>query len=302
VESRPARIACLLNASSNSGKAEEMRAHLEVLFTHYGLTANILDCNGSDVGRSLHQAVAQGAGMLVAAGGDGTVNAVAAVAVEAGAILGVLPLGTLNHFAKDNGIPLELEAAVATLAHGDVAVVDAAQVNDRIFVNNSSIGLYPQIVQNREQSQARGSAKWKAFAQAVLYVLGRYAKLNVAITTPEKTIRLRTPFVFIGSNRYEIAGLQAGTRQCLDEGVLWVHGAPDAGRARLLWLALKTLLGFSSHREWHNFETRSLEIDVRGGSARVSVDGEVLRLASPLRYRILPRALKVMVPAAEATR
>jgi diacylglycerol kinase family enzyme len=300
VDSRPARIACLLNASSNSGKAEDVRSRLEGLFAKHGLTADILGCDSPDVSRDLRQALAQGAKMLVAAGGDGTVNVVASVAAESRAILGVLPLGTLNHFAKDNGIPLELEAAVAVLANGRVATVDAGQVNDKIFVNNSSIGLYPQIVENREQSQARGCGKWQAFLQAVLYVFGRYSKLNVAITTPEKAIRLRTPFVFIGSNSYEIAGLQAGSRQNLDKGVLWVHGAPDAGRARLLWLALKTLLGLSSHREWHNFETQSLDIHVRRGNIKVSVDGEVLRLASPLRYRILPRALNVMVPASEA--
>lgn len=276
-----------------------MRARLEGLFAAHGLTADILGCDDPDVGRSLRQALAQGADMLVAAGGDGTVNAVAEVAAEAGAILGVLPLGTLNHFAKDNGIPLELDAAVAVLAHGRVAAVDAGQVNDKIFVNNSSIGLYPQIVRNREKSQAQGTGKWNAFLQAALYVFGRYTKLNVAITTPEKAIKLRTPFVFIGANRYEIAGLQAGSRQCLDRGVLWVHGAPNAGRARLLWLALKTLLGLSSHREWHNLETQTLEIHVRSRSIKVSVDGEVLRLAGPLRYRILPGALKVMVPALE---
>jgi diacylglycerol kinase family enzyme len=208
-------------------------------------------------------------------------------------------LGTLNHFAKDNGIPLELEAAVAILAQGRITHVDAGQVNGHVFVNNSSIGLYPQIVRNRELSQAQGAGKWKAFAQAVLYVFGRYSKLNLMIAAPEKTVALRTPFVFIGNNRYEVAGVQAGSRQDLDKGLLWVHGAPNAGRARLLWLALKTLLGLASHREWHNFEATELEIRVRGRGVRVSTDGEVLELASPLRYRILPHALKVMVPAAE---
>jgi diacylglycerol kinase family enzyme len=300
VDVRPARIVCLLNAASNSGKAEDVRARLDALFATHGLTATILGCDSADIVRSLHEAVTQGAGMLVAAGGDGTVNTVASVAADTGAILGVLPLGTLNHFAKDNGIPLDLEAAVATLAAGRTAHVDAGEVNGHIFVNNSSIGLYPQVVHNREKSQAKGTGKWNAFLQAVLYVMRRYARLNVSMAAPEKTMALRTPFVFIGNNRYEVAGLQAGSRQHLDHGVLWIHAAPNAGRARLLWLAVKTLLGFASHREWHNFETRALEIHLRGSGVRVSVDGEVVRLASPLRYRTLPGVLKVMVPGVDA--
>jgi diacylglycerol kinase family enzyme len=102
--------------------------------------------------------------------------------------------------------------------------------------------------------------------------------------------------VFIGNNRYEIAGLEAGSRKRLDEGVLWVHGAPNAGRVRLLWLALKTLMGFASHREWHNFETGKLEIDVGKRTIRVSLDGEVRTLATPLRYLMLPGVLELMVP------
>jgi diacylglycerol kinase family enzyme len=293
----PIDIACVLNLSANCGKAGETRARLEDLFAVQGLTVKIANCDsGAQMEQFVRQAVAQGARMLVAAGGDGTVNAVAALAMRHRTSLGVLPLGTLNHFAKDNGIPLELKAAIANLAHGRVARIDVGEVNGHIFVNNSSIGLYPQIVRTREQAQARGAGKWQAFLSAALYVLGRYSRLHIAMAAPGRSIAITTPFVFIGNNRYEVAGVDAGSRKRLDEGILWVHGAPNAGRIRLLWLALKTLMGFASHREWHNFETGKLEIDVGRRTIRVSLDGEVRTLATPLRYLMLPGALELMVP------
>jgi diacylglycerol kinase family enzyme len=111
---------------------------------------------------------------------------------------------------------------------------------------------------------------------------------------------VRTPFVFVGNNRYEIAGLRAGSRARLDGGQLWVHAAPDTGRARLVWLALKTLAGLASRREWHVLESDRITIDFRRQALKVSVDGEVIQLAGPLRYRMLPRALTLIVPGAPA--
>jgi diacylglycerol kinase family enzyme len=215
--------------------------------------------------------------------------------------LGVLPLGTLNHFAKDNGIPLELDAAVASLLNGKLMQVDVGEVNGHIFINNSSIGLYPRIVQWREAEQDRGAGKWLAFLQAATFAFYSFAKLNIRVVAPgNRQTALRTPFVFIGNNKYEITGLKAGSRERLDRGLLWVHAAPDTGRVELAGLALKTLAGLHSRREWYITESDKAEIDFRGRALKVSVDGEVIELASPLRDCTRPRALKLIVPGRTA--
>lgn len=120
-----------------------------------GLDADItLAQSGAEMIATAEQALRDGAPIVVAGGGDGTINAVASVVVGSGTPFGVLPLGTLNHFAKDLNIPLELDAAIANVAQGVPHQVDVGEVNGRIFLNNSSLGLYPDIVRDRESSSA----------------------------------------------------------------------------------------------------------------------------------------------------
>ena len=125
-----------------------------------------------DVSELVRAAVRRGATVVAAGGGDGTVNAVASVLVGTETTLGVLPLGTLNHFAKDIGIPLEMEEALAVLRDGKVQHVDVGTVSDRIFINNSGLGLYPDMVFNRERRQNRARPNglpsfWRAYVHSV---------------------------------------------------------------------------------------------------------------------------------------
>ncbi|MBV9550368.1 MAG: hypothetical protein JO256_11925 [Alphaproteobacteria bacterium] len=291
------RLVCILNCAANSSQAREIGDRVVQAFAKRGVTAKLRACDGHNLHDLAAQALVEGADTLIAAGGDGTVSAIAAAAVKAQAAMGVLPLGTLNHFAKDNGIPLELDAAVASILEGKHVPTDVAEVNGHIFVNNSSIGLYPHIVERREAQQERGAGKWRAFLQAAAFALYRFVKLNVHLKASEgRQIALRTPFVLIGNNKYEITGLKAGSRERLDRGLLWLHAAPDTGRARLAWLALKTLAGLHSRREWHSVETDTVEINFHGQKLKVSADGEVIELQGPLRYRTRPGALKLIVP------
>ena len=147
-------------------------------------------------------------GVIVAGGGDGTVSTVAAALVDTDICLGVLPLGTLNHFAKDLGLPLDLEAAVRCIATGVTSRVDVGEVNGRVFVNNSSLGLYPDIVRDREQQQKRfGRGKWHALLRASIAALRRYPFLQVSLAVEGRERAYRTPFVFIGNNAYRMEGL-----------------------------------------------------------------------------------------------
>ena len=192
----------------------------------------------------MKEAVAARPGVIVAGGGDGTVSTVAAALVDTDISLGVLPLGTLNHFAKDLGLPLELDAAVGCIAGGATSRVDVGEVNGRVFVNNSSLGLYPDIVRDREQQQKRfGRGKWHALLRASIAALRRYPFLHVSLTVEGRERAYRTPFVFIGNNDYRMEGLALGERTALDDGLLSLYVAQRPGRLRLVQLALRALLG-----------------------------------------------------------
>jgi diacylglycerol kinase family enzyme len=239
-----------------------------------------------------------GCGTVVAAGGDGTVSAVASAIVGTQATLGVLPLGTLNHFAKDLGIPLDLDAAVENIIHGVPKLVDVGEVNGRIFVNNSSIGIYPAIVQRRARHQFRGVSKWAAFARAIYAVLRRMPHFHASLHADEKFDGTdRTPFIFVGNNPYRTSGLQIGERQRLDSGWLWVCSAPNADRATLIKMALRALVGRTTPGELKVIEAKELWVQTRTNRrVKVANDGEVFATRSPLHYRIRPEALRVLVP------
>jgi diacylglycerol kinase family enzyme len=216
--------------------------------------------------------------------------------------LGVLPLGTLNHFAKDLGIPLDLPKAVDVIAQGHTAPVDVGRVNDRIFVNNSSIGIYPDIVERRERLRAQGSRKWPALMRATLEVLQREREVSVRLDTGGQQIASRTPFVFVGNNEYQLEGIHLGARSRLDAGRLFAYLAPRVHTRDLPKLLAHALMGRARReRGLMVFSAPELWIETpNAGNIKVACDGELLTLTMPLHYSSWPRALNVLVPAAAA--
>jgi diacylglycerol kinase family enzyme len=212
--------------------------------------------------------------------------------------LGVIPAGTLNHFARDAGIPVQFEAAVRVIAGARTRAVDLAEVNGRCFVNNSSIGLYPHLVTRRDRRQERlGYGKWFAMLAALASLFRRYPVVSVVLETAEQRVPRTTPFVFVGNNRYAEDGLMIGTRQRLDGGVLSVYFANRTGRFGLFRLALRALLGrLQQAADFDSFTTAAMQIHTPKKTLKVSTDGEVVRLLPPLVYRIRPGALRLIVP------
>ncbi len=260
----------------------------------HGAAVSFVD-KGSDIIRLARQALDRGCRTLIAGGGDGTMSAVASVLAGTQAALGVLPLGTLNHFAKDLGIPLKLEEAVNGLATGKTNHVDVGEVNGRTFINNSSLGLYPEIVRRREARQARGQPKWEAAPGAVLKSLIRYRLLSVRVVMKGRQLTRKTPIVFIGNNRYDMDGLDIGTRSRLDAGELSLYIPHVQTRLGLFRFTLRALAGKDTFGLELLLEKEFL-IQSRHRHLPVSLDGETALLDVPLRYRVLEGALKVIVP------
>lgn len=235
---------------------------------------------------------------IVAGGGDGTVGSVASLLAQTSVPLGILPLGTFNHFARDLDIPLDLEEAVRSLARSRPVPVDLAQVNDHYFVNNSSIGIYPRAVEEREVLRRQtGGGKKLLMIWAALRVLFRWPLMRVRLEMDGQVTERVSPFVFVGNNCYRLGMMADKLRNCLNEGCLSVLAARDIGLwglGRIAWHALRDRLNQSE--ELDSWRTAELHIHTHKHRVRVALDGELYRLASPLRYRIHPGGLQVLAP------
>ncbi|HEX6616619.1 MAG TPA: diacylglycerol kinase family protein [Gemmatimonadales bacterium] len=289
-------LALVLNPGSGGASGEATPERVVRLFEEHGREARVVPIGaGADIGAAARQAVEDGCSVLVAGGGDGTVSAAAGALVGTTVPLGVLPLGTLNHFAKDLGIPLELAEAVGVVARGRVREVDVGEVNGRIFLNNSSLGVYPRIVELRSRHGGRGPGKWIAALWATLAVLRRHPFLTVRIRTEDEEVVRRTPFVFVGNNEYRMTGLHPAARESLDRGVLAVYVMDATRRRSLLRLGWDVLrLGPDGVGELDLLRVTEAVVETGRSNLKVALDGEVAGLAAPLRYRSRAGALRVI--------
>jgi diacylglycerol kinase family enzyme len=293
------KIRVIINRGGGSF-ADDSAKRLEPLFAAAGIEARILAVEPGELDRHCAEAAeAKGVDALVAAGGDGTIGTAAAAVAGTDMPLGILPLGTLNHFARDAGIPLDLEQAVAAVAAGRTRQVDVAEVNGRLFVNNSSVGLYPELVRDRETQQRRlGRSKRIAMLVAGFKALWRFSRRRLTIRIEGREAPIETPLLFVGNNRYQVSPLALGQRDAIDRGELCIF-APLA-RSPFHFLSLSLRAVFGREREQRDFVTidgiRSAEIDSPQARLMVATDGEAQAMETPLRYRVRAGALKLIVP------
>jgi len=298
-----AAVPVVINAGAGNPHVEENAEKLTELFRAGGLAVDVrLASSGDELATLMRAAASEHPALLIAAGGDGTISTAAALLVGTQTVLGVLPFGTLNHFAKDLDIPLELDGAVANIIAGNAIDVDVGEVNGRVFINNSSLGLYPDIVRDRERQQSRlGRGKWHSFLWASIAAFRRFPFWSVRIDVDGTKRVYSTPLVFIGNNEYKMEGFNIGERERIDGGRLSVYIVKRQGRAALVRLALEAVVGLL--RQARDFEALSpteLAIETRHKRILVATDGEVQAMDSPLQYRSRPRSLRVIVPRGES--
>lgn len=286
----------LVIVNTLAGSAENHDQWKE-LFRAAGVEAEIARVPLEGLNQRIKRAAEQGADTIVAAGGDGTVNAVAAALIGSSLRLGILPAGTRNHFAKDLGIPLPTADAVAVIARGFTRTCDVGEVNERIFLNNSSIGAYPEAVAIRdERGPVKRSVRTMAMFAALLRVFRLRPLLKVRFTHDGKTYTRRTPFVFVGNNEYGNL-LKQEKRPRLDGATLCIGTAKSTGLLCLLRLVRDGIFNrLATSRDFEYELTSEVKVEPHGRSGKVAVDGEIVTMKSPLLYRTRPGALKVIVP------
>lgn len=295
------RVRVIVNAGGGTfdagGKAEDAR--LTEAFAAVGIEADVRITEPDDIADAFRDAAsAAGLDAVVAGGGDGTLSCAAGQLAGTGRPLGILPLGTLNHLARDAGIPLDEAGAIALIAAGHVRAIDVAEVNGRVFVNNSSVGLYPDMVRLREAQQERtGRSKRLAMLSASLASLRSFRRRRLWISASGLDVPIYTPMLFVGNNRYRVNLLALGRRERIDGGELSLYAVRARGRGHLLWAGIRGLFGtLDQQRDFVTYYGPEAEIASSRPALSVSVDGETVLMETPLRYRTRPKALNIFAP------
>ena len=296
------RATVLVNSKAGTASSEKISQQtVEEAFRAAGVEAKVEMVEGGDTEERARAALRDGADAVVAGGGDGTVSCVAGVLAGTKTPLGVLPLGTLNHFAKDLGIPADLQEAANVIAAANVRALDIGEVNGETFINTSSLGFYPPVVQERDRQRKHlGRNKWLAAASALVKVLPRVHALRLSVEVDGKTLQRTTRFVFVGNNEYKMSLFTLGERKRFDSGVLYLYIVKRPSRLLLLRLALLALVKDATRAEdFESFCVPAFTIEERRKRRRkipVFLDGEVRRLDEPLRYKVRARDLLVLAP------
>jgi diacylglycerol kinase family enzyme len=295
-----ARVIVNRSGGTLRGEGDEEETRLRAAFAKAGVDADIRMTPSERIFDAFEEAAAaSGLDAVVAGGGDGTISCAARHLAGSGRPLGIVPLGTLNHLARDAGIPADIDEAAAVIAAAHVRPIDAAEINGRIFVNNSSVGLYPDMVRLRDVQQERsGRSKRMAMLSASLASLRSFRRHRLWISAQGLEAPVRTPLLFVGNNRYQVNLLGLGQREALDRGELCLYAIRARSRVHLFWAGIRGVFGrLDQQRDFITAYVPELEVSSDREMLTVAVDGETVRMETPLSYRIRPKALKLIVPA-----
>ncbi len=294
-----ARIPVLINRGGGAASRDpKVGENVAKALRDAGVDGDVESIGGGDCAVRCAAIAERGDRLVIVGGGDGTVSAAASALVGTGTVLGILPLGTLNHFARDLGIPTELGEAAKLIAAGASRRVDVAEMNDRTFINNSAIGLYPLMVIDRDLQRRRlGRSKKLAMIVASARTLARFGHQRLTLTVNDEKERVDTPLLFVGNNDYRLDLGAPGQRESLEDGQLCVMVMRKKTRRGLIAASIRALFNRTRDDDMEKIDgVERLRVASGRSVIPVSLDGEVLGAAPPLDYRIRKGALQVIAP------
>jgi diacylglycerol kinase family enzyme len=297
----------ILNAGSGRSDTETVIATIRQILDGAGRRYELLIAKASgDIASLAQQAVRlaqEQQGVIVAAGGDGTVNAVAGTALESERPFGVLPRGTFNFFAREHGLPLEIDEAVKALLTASIRPVQVGLANGRTFLVNASMGLYPQLLEDREQfKQQFGRRQSVALWSGIVTLLRKHRRWAVKLEYDGQAQIIRTPTVFIGNNKLQLERLGIPEAREVERGRLVALTVTPLKRnemVKLLFHGAFGRLGQADEVTSFSFTHLNLQPALPHGrrGVKVAMDGEITLLRAPLSFTIAPRPLLLLVPA-----
>ncbi len=306
-------LVVVFNIGAGHGQADEVRATLQTGCADAGRALRLLEVQDpKQLGAIARQAVAQArqcGGVVVAAGGDGTINTVAQAALGSGCAFGVLPQGTFNYFSRRHGIPSETAEALQVVLAGYTQPAQVGLVGDRVFLVNASLGLYPQLLEEREEWKRQfGRSRMVAFGAGLATLLRGHRSLRLRVESQGRERELRTPTLFVGNNALQLQQLGLPEAEAVDAGHLAVIALRPVGLLKMLGLLWRGAFGrLGEAEELIHVATRQLTVRPSRrlgtlGSKRIKVatDGEVAWMRLPLSFRVAPQTLELLRPATPA--
>jgi len=299
----------VFNLGSGAGDAEGARLAIEQACATAGRELHLLHIDDpqhlAHIARDAVQRAQAAQGVVVAAGGDGTLNAVAQAVLGSGCAFGVLPQGTFNYFGRTHGIPQDTAQAMQLLLHAPAQPVQVGLVNERVFLVNASVGLYPRLLEEREGWKSRfGRSRLVAFGAGMATLLRGYRSLRLQIEVQGQTRRVRTPTLFVGNNALQLEQLGFAQAQDVAQGALAAIALQPVSRATMLWLMLRGAFGQLGQADQVLSIACTRLVAGLGWPhtarfIKVATDGEILRLPLPLQFRVAPEPLWLIRPAPE---
>lgn len=298
----PRRFTLIINDGSGHDDKNSVRQRILDRLHAAGCEVEVAELeSGCDIGSRCAETIkkARDSGrMIIAAGGDGTVNTVASLCHATGTPFGIVPLGTFNYFARGLEIPLEVEAAADVLASAPLHDIDAGMVGDKLFLVNASIGLYVDVIRNREKHKSRfGRYRIVALLSAFLTFVQSRKIFTLNIDTQAGAIRRRTQMLFVGNNRFQLENLGLAGADKVDAGNLLAAVLKPVSRwqgTRLIVLGLLGRMHLESRIE--EFAAPAFTVDSARKRLHAVIDGEIASLETPLHFRLMPGALQVIAP------
>jgi len=294
----------ILNVGSGKHDLGEVRSRLERKLTDAGRKFSLrIVSEAGDLPEVAAQVVAEArsaGGIVVGAGGDGTISGVAGATLGSGCPFGVLPLGTFNYFSRTHGIPSELEAACDVLLGGRAFEVQVGLLNEAVFLVNASVGLYPKLLEDREEAKSRlGRSRLVAFGAALRTLLGAHRSLQLELELGSGKRSLATPTLFVGNNRLQLARVGLLANEVIEHRRLVALVLEPVGFIAMLRVMVRAALGrLDQSEEVMSFDFSRMTVRPRRGHRRIkaALDGEVTRLQSPLVFRVAPEPLLLLRP------
>ena len=296
----------VLNISSGTDDAVKTREIIEGVLTEAGREHRLQVVADAtrlhDIARQTVEAARARGGVVVAAGGDGSINAMAQATLGSGCPIGVLPLGTFNYFSRTHGIPSDLAGATRLLLTARAHPVQVGLVNDRVFLINASLGMYPKLLEDREAFKRKfGRTRLVAVGAGVVTVLRHHRQLRLSIEQGGSTRQMRTPTLFVGNNPLQLEQAGIAEAPLLAQGQLAAVTLRPMGTLTMLWLAVRGAFGQLGEAESvTSFAFR--RIVVRPATpygtrrVKVAIDGEITWLRAPIEFRVAPEALHLLKP------
>lgn len=296
----PNSIEVILNARSGSQRARKTRLILERVLSASTRSFQITVVSGDTLVRVAQDKAASGCDVLVAGGGDGTISQVAEAALRADKTLGVLPLGTFNYFARSHGIPVELEGAVRVILENSTVDCTVFDLDGRLVLNNVSIGIIPTVLlKRRGLYRLWGRNQFNAYLSVLLTIFRPVHRMRLRLATDSTEAVRETPLVLICSNAYQMEAFQLAGKECLAAGQFALYVARMSGRKKIVHLGLRALLRhLRPGQDYDVLCASDVTIEtLRRDEFRATVDGELVKIKSPMRFRTLSKQLRVLAPA-----